>query len=132
MRTFMLCARFIMRGGFGKIVYSEGEYYHYTEKALPSYNNWRGGPPQWYPTHSNAYYICVTGGSFTEVSCLGTPTHLPLNLNKRYNNPYVTEVALFRTSEGGMARMVVSSDTPGDSGGKGTYPGAEGFFLWKI
>ena len=118
-------------GGFGKLVYSEGEYYHYTEQALPSYNNWRGGPPQWYPTHSNAYYIGVTDGSFTEVSCLGMPTHLPLNLNKRYNNPFVTEVALFRTSEGGMARMVVSSDTPGDSGEKGRIRGQKGTFYGK-
>ena len=38
---------------------------------------WRIGlPPQWYPTHSNAYYVCVTGGSFTEVSCLGMPSQL--------------------------------------------------------
>jgi predicted dehydrogenase len=118
-------------GGFGKLIYSEGEYYHYTETALPSYNNWRGGPPQWYPTHSNAYYIGVTEGSFTEVSCLGIPTHIPKNLNPRYNSSFVTEVALFRTSEGGMARMVVSSDTPGDSGEKGRIRGQRGSYYGK-
>ena len=56
-------------GGLGKLVYSEGEYYHYMEEPIPSYKEWRVGlPPQWYPTHSNAYCIGVTGGSFTEVS----------------------------------------------------------------
>ena len=50
-------------GGFGKLVYSEGEYYHYANPISASYKNWRNGmPPQWYPTHSNAYYNCVTGG----------------------------------------------------------------------
>ena len=64
-------------GALGKIVYAEGEYFHYTEKPLPSYKEWRvGGPPQWYPTHSNAYYIGVTDGSFTDVSCLGIPSRL--------------------------------------------------------
>ena len=64
-------------GGFGKLVYTEGEYYHGPSLTpggppLGSYKNWRNGlPPQWYPTHSNAYYIGVTDGTFTEVSCLG-------------------------------------------------------------
>src|SRR5207249_5276889 len=50
-------------GALGKLAYSEGEYYHYMEEPLPSYKEWRVGlPPQWYPTHSNAYYMGVTGG----------------------------------------------------------------------
>jgi hypothetical protein len=38
----------------------------------------------------------------------------------KYDNPYGTEVALFRTSEGGMARMGVSWDTfvPGSETGR--------------
>ena len=45
-------------GGFGKLVYSEGEYFHYMPTGLPSYKDWRTGlPPQWYPTHANAYYV---------------------------------------------------------------------------
>jgi hypothetical protein len=61
-------------GAFGKIIYSEGEYYHYFGNPIGGYNpktkkvdnnGWRKGlPPQWYPTHSNAFYIGVTGGSF--------------------------------------------------------------------
>ncbi len=53
-------------GGFGKLVYSEGEYYHYACSVIDSYKGWRiGMPPQYYPTHSNAYQIGVDGGSFT-------------------------------------------------------------------
>jgi hypothetical protein len=41
-------------GGFGKMIYTEGEYYHYMDKHIGSYNGWRVGlPPQYYPTHSN-------------------------------------------------------------------------------
>jgi hypothetical protein len=107
-------------GGFGKLVYVEGEYYHYMAQPIPSYRDWRVGlPPQWYPTHSNAYYGCVTGGSFTEVSCMGMPSAMaPFRPgNNRYQNPFGTEIALFRTDEGGMARMAVSWDSFG--------PGAE-------
>lgn len=116
-------------GGFGKMVYSEGEYYHYASEPIPSFRDWRvGGPPQWYPTHSNAYYVAVTGGSFTEVSCMGIPSrikHLQPE-NNRYKNPFGTEIALMRTSEGGMARMAVSWDTPGYEGEMGRVRGQRG------
>ena len=118
-------------GGFGKLVYAEGEYYHYCATPIDSYKNWRvGGPPQWYPTHSNAYYTGVTGGSFTEVSCMAMPSlveHLKPE-NNRYKNSFGTEIALFRTSDGGMARMGVSWDTPGHDGVRGRIRGQEGSF----
>ena len=121
-------------GGFGKLVYAEGEYFHYMTSQIDSYKGWRiGGPPQWYPTHSNAYYVGVTGGSFTEVSCLGIPSlidSLKAN-NNRYKNPFGTEIALFRTNEGGMSRMAVSWDTPGDGGEKGRIRGQKGSFYGK-
>ncbi len=103
-------------GGFGKLVYAEGEYYHYMPNGLPSYGNWRDGlPPQWYPTHANAYYVSVTDGSFTEVSCRGMPSKVKKYQpqNNAYQNAFSTEIALLRTSEGGMARMAESFDTPG-------------------
>jgi predicted dehydrogenase len=121
-------------GILGKIVYSEGEYYHYMSEPIDSYKGWRVGlPPQYYPTHSNAYHICATGGSFTEVSCQGMPSlinHLKAE-NNRYKNPFGTEIALFRTSEGGMARMGVSWDTPGDGGERGRVRGQKGSFYGK-
>ncbi len=122
-------------GEFGKIIYSEGEYYHYACADLPGYNprtrnvdvnGWRKGfPPQWYPTHSNAFYTGVTGGSFTEVSCMGMPS-IMRNLrpeNNAYKNPFGSEIALFRTSEGGMSRMAVCWDLPAAGGEQGRVYG---------
>ena len=116
-------------GDFGRMVYSEGEYYHYTDTPIDSYKGWRIGlPPQFYPTHSNAYHTCVTGESFTEVSCMGIPSVIDFLKaeNNVYKNPFGTEVALFRTSGGGMSRMVVSWDTPGYHGEMGRVRGDKG------
>jgi hypothetical protein len=122
-------------GELGKIIYSEGEYYHYCPTPLQGYNpatknvdadGWRKGvPPQWYPTHSNAYCLGVTGGSFTEVCCMGMPSiaaHLQPE-NNAYRNPFGSEIALFRTSEGGMSRMAVCWDLPTAGGEQGRVYG---------
>ena len=122
-------------GGFGKLVYAEGEYYHYMSEPIDSYKGWRIGlPPQWYPTHSNAYFVGVTGGSFTEVSCMAMPSTIPhlLPANNPYGNAFGTEIALFRTSEGGSARMAVSWDTPGVGGEMGRVRGEKGSFYGKF
>jgi len=122
-------------GAFGKIIYSEGEYYHYFGKPIGGYNpktgkvdvnGWRKGlPPMWYPTHNNAYYVGITGGSFTEVSCMGNLSKVPHLRpdNNDYKNPFGTEVALFRTSDGGMSRQVVGWDLPSGHGEKGRFYG---------
>jgi predicted dehydrogenase len=119
----------------GQIVYAEGEYYHYMEQPIDSYEGWRIGlPPQWYPTHSNAYYVGVTDGSFTEVSCMGMPSKIDhlRPAHNRYQNPFGTEIALFRTNEGGTARMAVSWDTPGFSGEMGRIRGQRGTYYGKF
>ena len=116
-------------GALGKLVYSEGEYFHYACALIASYKDWRIGlPPQYYPTHSNAYYVGVTGGSFTEVSCMGMPSIRDelQPQNNRYKNPFGTEIAMFRTSDGGMSRMGVSWDTPGYGGEVGRVRGQKG------
>jgi len=97
-------------GGFGRLIYSEGEYYHYSPTPIPSYKDWRVGmPPLWYPTHSTAYYIGVTGKRFTSVSCIGSNAGYPAFApgGNKYNNPFSDEVALFQTSEGGSSRMLM-------------------------
>jgi predicted dehydrogenase len=116
-------------GGFGKMIYTEGEYFHYSATPIDSYKGWRiGCPPQWYPTHANAYYVCVTGGSFTEVSCRGMVSAQERFQpeNNAYKNPHGTEIALHRTSEGGMARMAESRDIPGSHGEVGRVRGQKG------
>ena len=121
-------------GGLGKLLYSEGEYFHYMPPPIDSYKGWRVGlPPQWYPTHSNAYYVGVTGGSFTEVSCLGMPSRIDhlQPANNPYKNAFGTEIALFRTSEGGMSRMGVSWDSPGFGGEMGRVRGQNGSYYGK-
>ncbi len=120
-------------GGFGKLIYSEGEYYHYCGPGheVPSYKDWRKGlPPQYYPTHSNAYYTCVTLGSFTSVTCLGMKSMIEVfqPTANVYKNPFASEIALFRTSEGGMSRMAVCWDMPGSGGEKGRIYGQKGAF----
>ena len=113
----------------GKLTYAEGEYYHYMSEPIDSFKGWRIGlPPQWYPTHSNAYFTGVTGGGFTRVSCMAMPSvvgHLKPE-NNRYENAFGTETALFRTTEGGSARMAVSWDTPGHGGEVGRVRGQKG------
>ncbi|MEK7707040.1 MAG: gfo/Idh/MocA family oxidoreductase, partial [Verrucomicrobiota bacterium] len=69
----------------------------------------------------------------TEVSCMGIPSRVDhlLPANNIYKNPFGTEIALFRTSEGGMSRMAVSWDTPGLSGEMGRIRGQRGTFYGK-
>lgn len=97
-------------GGFGRVIYSEGEYFHYGPIPIGSFKGWRiGMPPLWYPTHSTAYYIGVTGKRYTSVSCQGFNAGFDAfkpGANK-YDNPFSDEVALFKTSEGGSSRMLM-------------------------
>jgi predicted dehydrogenase len=97
-------------GGFGRIIYSEGEYYHYHSKPIGSFKGWRVGmPPLWYPTHSTAYYVGITGKRFTSVSCVGFSADFDAYKPgaNRYDNRFTDEVALFETSEGGSSRMLM-------------------------
>lgn len=119
-------------GGFGEIVYSEGEYIHYMPVPIASYNGWRDGSiPMWYATHATAYHVSVTGGHFTSVSCVGTPSDLPSlrpGANK-YNNVFGTQVALYRTNTGGTCRIIYSKDTPGFGSESGRVRGTKGSFF---
>jgi predicted dehydrogenase len=122
-------------GALGKIIYSEGEYYHDAIGTLGSYNpkngkidahGWRRAvPPMWYPTHATAYYTSITGGRFTEVSGLGTESYYPVfkETTNQYKNLFGTEVAMLKTSEGGISRMAVSWDMKNAHGEKGRVYG---------
>ena len=104
--------RLFAAGVFGNLVYVEGEYCHphiLGTPSLASYKDWRkNGCPMWYPTHATAYYVSVTHRSFLDVSCQGTA---PFDKDKRepnaIGNVFNSEVGLFRTAEGGLARMII-------------------------
>jgi predicted dehydrogenase len=116
-------------GGFGRLVYSEGEYFHYISKPYPSFKGWRtGSVPMWYPTHSTAYYVFVTGGRFTSVSCAGFRGKIGQYQPdaNRYKNPFEDEIALFHTSEGGASRMAVCYGVQGHGGEMGRVYGELG------
>ncbi|MDO5553210.1 MAG: Gfo/Idh/MocA family oxidoreductase [Planctomycetia bacterium] len=100
-------------GGFGRILYSEGEYCHSRDPKLPpidSYNGWRKNmPPMWYVTHASAYYVGVTGQRLVDVSCEGIPySDFDKPAEDPTGNPFSSEIGLFRTQEKGLARIMVS------------------------
>ena len=97
-------------GGFGRLIYSEGEYYHFHTGQIGSYKNWRVGCiPLWYPTHSTAYYVGVTDKAFTSVSCTGFTANIDTYKPgaNAYDNRFTDQVALFETAEGGSSRMLM-------------------------
>jgi predicted dehydrogenase len=115
--------------GFGRLVYSEGEYFHFIPKPYPSYKGWRTGSiPMWYPTHSTAYYVFVTGKRFTSVSGSGFRGEIAQYQPdaNRYSNPFANEIGLFETSEGGASRMAVCYGVQGHGGEVGRVYGELG------
>ena len=82
-------------------------------------------PPMWYPTHATAYYVSITGGGFTEVSAVGTPGLYPEynGGDNQHKNPFGNEIAMFKTSEGGISRMGGSWDMKDAHGEKGRVYG---------
>ena len=122
-------------GAMGEIVYSEGEYFHCSDLksglGVGSYGGWREGlPPLYYPTHSTGFYTCVTHKRFTEVTCIGRQSTLPVyrdgGRHNRYGNPYGGEFAFLKTEDGGSSRMLVSYDVPCVNGERGRVWGQRG------
>ncbi len=117
-------------GGFGKLVFSEGEYYHFHSGQIGSYKGWRVGCiPLWYPTHSTAYYVGVTDKSFTSVSCTGSNAGFESYQPgaNRYNNTFSDEIALFETAEGGASRMLMCKGIHGKVSESGRVFGEKGW-----
>jgi predicted dehydrogenase len=105
-------------GQFGHFVYGEGEYLHdmshgfYEAFKSSGGNDWKktaSFPPMFYPTHSVAMILSVTGARMTHVSCLGyVDRHSDGVFRKTVNqwkNVFSNQTALFRTSDGGTARI---------------------------
>ncbi|BCM88942.1 hypothetical protein IAD21_00784 [Abditibacteriota bacterium] len=105
-------------GDFGRFVYGEGEYHHDMSHGFYSAFQHSGGadwkrtasfPPMLYPTHSVAMILSVTGARMTSVSCLGSVDDNEDGIFcedvSLWRNAFSNQSALFRTSDGGMARI---------------------------
>lgn len=117
-------------GGFGKLIYSEGEYYHFHSQQIGSYQDWRvGSVPLWYPTHATAYFVGVTGRPFTSVSCTGFSAGIPSYRPgaNRYGNVFTDQVALFETAEDGASRMLMCKGVHGKVAETGRVFGERGW-----
>ena len=127
-------------GALGDTLYCEGEYWHYGEPkpggaGIGSYNGWRmAAPPQWYCTHGNGFFTCVTGKSFVKTACLGVTCkqkHFSdaFSAPGNFGNRFKTEIALLRTSDGGVARMGRMGDCPKSVREMGCFYGTKGNYI---
>ncbi len=104
-------------GAFGRLCYSEVEYYHpgigSKKDSLSRWQgqqSWRWGlPPLLYPTHSLGLVVGVTKERIVKVSALGqlVSQDFPASAENRYNNPFDNEMALGITNQGNMCRFGV-------------------------
>lgn len=111
------CRELFSKGRFGKFVYGEGQYHHDMSDFYKAYmhsggESWReiaSFPPMLYPTHSTAFILGVTFQKMTEVSCMGFADKHPDGIFDKklsnWDNVFSNQTALFRTSDGGMARI---------------------------
>lgn len=110
------CRQRFRERAFGDIVYAEAEYYHDWDHGLYEVAKWRGGenwreiagvPPMFYPTHSTSQILSVTGARMTHVSCYGVADHHEdkIYAANQWRNPFSNESALFKLSDGSIARI---------------------------
>jgi len=103
------------QGKFGTIFFSEAEYYHQGLFSLWYDENkrrtWRYGvPPLLYPTHATSMIISVTGERLVEAVASGYGDGRPELRDNPHKNPYMNEVAMYRTSGGHSARIAIFRD----------------------
>lgn len=114
----LYCRERFARGDFGRFVYAEAEYLHDMSHGFYEAYMWANGeqwkkfasfPPMLYPTHSVSMIAQTTGARLTRVSCLGYTDSNEDGVFRRdvsaWGNVFSNETALFRTSDGGMARV---------------------------
>ncbi len=114
----IFCRDLWRRGLFGRFVYGEGEYMHdmghgfyeaYQYSGGPEWKRAAGVPPMLYPTHTASMIVSVTGARLTRVSCFGQVDRHEDGIfrkgGNKWDNEFSNETALFRTSDGGAARL---------------------------
>jgi predicted dehydrogenase len=105
------------QGEFGKLCFSEVEYYHpgigTRHNSLSRWQgleSWRFGfPPMLYPTHSLGLLVGVTGERIVKVSGFGQRIgqDFPEAHENRYQNPFDNEIAIGITNQGNICRFAV-------------------------
>ncbi|MFL6544713.1 MAG: Gfo/Idh/MocA family protein [Candidatus Udaeobacter sp.] len=110
------------KGAFGELFYYEVEYYHDSGERIDMEKDkrtrqwepdgspsWRYGlPPMHYPTHCLGFVTGVTKERIDSVSCLGWGHKNSEQLKtNRYRNPFWSEAAMMRTTNGHMVRCNV-------------------------
>lgn len=112
------CRQRFDEGKFGRFVYGEGQYYHnmahwfylpFYDANGPEWKRYASVPPMWYISHSASHILSVTRSHFTHVSCFGWVDDHEDGLFdpeiSAFDNPWSNQTALFRTADGGMARV---------------------------
>jgi predicted dehydrogenase len=105
-------------GAFGRLAYSEVEYYHPSiggrKNTAPRWSglkSWRYGlPPMLYPTHAVGLLVGVTGERIVKVSCFGQRIEdddFPRPNENAYGNPFNNEMAIGITDRGNVCRIGV-------------------------
>ncbi len=130
-RPEVIWAREAQREGkFGVIFFSEAEYYHqglfnlwYDEQHRPT---WRyGAPPLNYPTHATSMVISVTGERLVEAAGTGYGDGRPELRQNPYKNPFMNEVAMYKTSGGHSARIAIFRDIAIGGAERGSWFGTK-------
>lgn len=114
----LFCRAAFRRGDMGRFVYGEAEYLHDMSHGFYAAFQHSGGdewkstasfPPMLYPSHSVSMIVSVTGAHLTHVSCLGQVDASDDGVFRPdvslWKNSFSNETGLFRTSDGGMARI---------------------------
>ncbi len=114
----IFCRDRFAAGDFGHFVYGEAEYIHDMDVGFYDAYRYSGGdewkrtasfPPMLYPTHSVSMILGTTGARMTDVACFGYADREQDGVFEQnislWGNAFSNQCALFRTSDGGMARI---------------------------
>ncbi len=152
----VFCRKRAKEGSFGEFVYCEGEYMHDLIFRMwgQRINQYRYGIewekhthlsiPFMYPTHSIAFPVSITGAHMIEVSAMGytypnedwLQRYLYPNKNqlskKDKESEFCNEVALFRMSNGAIARICEFRKIGHQTAERFRIFGTKGSFEWDV
>jgi predicted dehydrogenase len=128
-QSVITARQWFKEGKFGRIYYSESEYFHPGLEELffeddGTTRSWRYGlPPMLYPTHCTGMIVGVTGEQFTSVVCTGWGDDSPILKDNAYKNPFWNETAMFHTDRGNSMRIGIWWRGPIGAGERGQWYG---------